>query len=584
MINAPFMRRATVPGTTGVQPYNVNSATDPFEGAQEGLEKISSKLSAAGERVQNREDVINRGRDENTFKTNVSTEWQRVQDQEDLTNQATFQKFNSYVESQKATLLNNHYGGPNSSTLLESGLSDLAGGYERAAISATREAQIGDLTRQFGEKANVLISGVASGEMDINEAVVKIKEFTDGPHTLGSALPTSTELQLVDALQSQLIILAVNQKLDGTEKGVEAAKALLDQNPSFEGVLSSDQLGKVVKKINDQETAINIADIKMVQDRQNIAKKLGYDNYNQIPAHIKIAHTLGTPLPGPYKMQTSAGKTAADRANLVAQAGGDPNNLALLAFDKQINLAEDAKRLAGAPEIVKMYAELNKLEAEANPKNIPMINALKEQINQKSPSFILQQERVEKFPKAVASYDAFLKKSELQIRDAQKALFLITGEEDIEAAKKAITKKEFKIQGLTSKIGLLRPGSPVIELKELLTAVGGRVFLDTFQEMKMNSPTGSAGMGALSDIEGEKITFSKGALNWEAPEATANTLVGIIEGMQSVRASQRKALSLAFPTLGKDYVSPDNETVGKRDGSVVVDRPLYDLEGKGVGG
>lgn len=580
MINAPFMRKASIPSTTGVGNISPGLATNPLAGAAKGLEQISGQLAAAGERVQKREDVINRGRDEDTFKTNVSTEWQRVQDQEDLTDRATFQRFNAYVETQKATLINNHRGSLNSNTLLDRGLSDLAGGYERAAISATREAQIGDLTRQFGDKANVLISGVASGEMDVNEAFVKIKEFTVGDDTPGGALPTSTELQLVDALQSQLIILSISQKLDGTESGITQAKALLEQNPSFERILSSDQLGKVVKKINDQETAINIADIKMAQERQAFARKAGYNNYSEVPANIKLAHAMGAKPPEPHKMQTEAGKTAADRAHLVAQANGDLNNLALKAFDKQIALAADAKRLAGAPEIVKMYAEVNKLEKEANPKNIPMINALKEQINQKSPSFILQQERVEKFPKALASYDAFLKKSELQIRDAQKALFLITGEDDIEAAKKAITNKQFKISGYTSKLGLLRPGSPVIELKELLTSVGGRVFTDTLQEMKMNSPTGSAGMGSLSDAEGQKITFSQGALNWEAPEATANTLVGIIEGMQSVRASQRKALSSAFPTLGKEYAEP----VQGRDENQDVDSNNYDLSGKAVRG
>ena len=580
-----YTNKASVPGSTGMQNVPLSLATSPLTGMGEGITQAASALDAAATRVQNREDVISRGRDGNAFKTTVSTEWQRVQDQEDLTDRNTFGAFNSFVQQQKANFVKNHRGSANSLALFDSELTDLAGRYERAAVSATREAQIGDLSKQFGDKGNEIISQVAGGAMDSNAAFVEINKFAFGDTTVGGALPSSITLGLVDALQSQIIITEIDRYLSlGNEAGVASAKATLNNNPSFAKILAPTQLGTIVKRINDQETAFNMADIATAKARQKFAGDMGYANYSDVPPALKMLHASGgkvTP-PKPYEMQSPQGKQAQDRAFLVAKSGGNPNSPEVIAFDKQIASAERAKNLSGAPEVVKLFAERDRLLDEGKGEDDKQVKLITEQINQKSPAYKLEQERSIKFPKAVASYESFLEKSKLQIRDAKAALVLLTGKTNIEDAKKAILEKDFNISGYGSKIAETRPGSSVNELKELLTAIGGRVFLDTFQEMKTNSPTGSAQMGALSDIEGQKITFSKGALDWKAPQTTGNTLVGLIEGMQSVRASQRKALSLAFPTLGESYASPADEVVVPGNGGGDTDPQLFDLAGEPV--
>ena len=586
MVMVPtYTNKASVPGSTGMREIPLSMATSPLSGAGAGLAQVASALDAAATRVQNREDVISRGRDGNAFKTTVSTEWQRVQDQEDLTDRNTFGAFNSFVQQQKANFVKNYRGGANSLALFDSELTDLAGRYERAAVSATREAQIGDLSKQFGDKGNEIISQVAGGAMDPNAAFVEINKFAFGDTTVGGALPSSITLGLVDALQSQIIITEIDRHLSlGNEAGVASAKATLNNNPSFAKILAPTQLGTIVKRINDQETAFNMADIATAKARQKFAGDMGYANYSDVPPALKMLYASGgkvTP-PKPYEMQTEPGKVARDREFLVAKADGDETSAVVVAFDKQIAAAERAKGLSGAPEIVKLFAEKDRLIANGAKPNDPALLAVDEQINEKSPAYKLEQERILKFPKAMASYEAFLDKSKLQIRDAKAALVLLTGKTNIEDAKKAILAKKFNIEGYGSKIAESRPGSSVNELKQLLIAIGGRVFLDTFQEMKTNSPTGSAQMGALSDIEGQKITFSKGALDWMAPQTTGNTLVGLIEGMQTVRAQQRKAVSLAFPTLGKDYASPEDKGVTVGDGGGDTDPELFDLVGEPV--
>ena len=52
--------------------------------------------------------------------------------------------------------------------------------------------------------------------------------------------------------------------------------------------------------------------------------------------------------------------------------------------------------------------------------------------------------------------------------------------------------------------------------------------------------------------------------------------------MQSVRASQRKAVSLAFPTLGESYASPADEVVVPGDGGGDTDPAVFDLSGNSL--
>jgi hypothetical protein len=587
-----YTNRASVPGSTGMQGIPLSLASSPLSSAGEGLTKVSVALDAAATRIQNREDVISRGRDEKAFETIVSTEWQRVQDQEDLTNRKTFEKFNAFVNQQKATSLLNHSatGSANSLALFDYKLTGLSGAYEQAAISATREAQIGSLSKQFGDNGNQIISKVASGEMDVPEAFLEINKFAVGDNTVGGALPTNVRLGLVDALQSQIIITKIEDDLRfGDEAGAARARARLDQNPDFAEILSTSQLVKIEQRIRAQETAAAIADINIAKARQKFAGDMGYPNYAAVPPALKIQHASGWKVlpPKPYEMQSPEGKQAQDREYLRAKGG--PNSPAVKAFDQQIATAERAKNLSGAPEIVKLFAERDRLMAAGTPPNDPTVRAIEEQINEKSPTFKLERERAEKFPKATAAYERFVAQSGLSTKEAKKALMLMTGTTDVVAAKKAVLDKKFAITGFGSKIGELRPGSNVNELKGLLMSIGGRVFTDTLAVMKASSPTGSTGVGSVSDVEGQKFTFAQGALDWTAPEATATTLIGLIDAVDSVTAKQEKALMKAFPTLSVDYfkeINIDAGNGGVGNGGVIngARAPEYDLNGNKIGG
>jgi hypothetical protein len=550
-----------------MQGIPLSLASSPLSGAGEGLTQIAGALDAAATRIQNREDVISRARDEKAFETIVSTEWQRVQDQEDLTNRKTFEKFNAFVNQQKATSLLNHSatGSANSSALFDYKLTGLSGAYERAAISATREAQIKSLSKQFGDNGNQIISKVESGAMDVPEAFLEINKFAVGDDTVGGALPTNVRLSLVDALQSQIIITKIEDDLRlGDEAGIARAKERLNQNPSFSKILSPTQLGKIVKKISDQETAINIADINIAKARQKFANDMGFPDYNAVTPALKMFYASGgkiTP-PKPYEMQSDVGRIASDRAYLVAKAGGNQNDPIVRAFDDSV---EQSNKIVASSKVGKLIQDLDNLANQNVPRNDPRVQALQTEINNENPEYVAEQDRIQKFVPALTAFETFNRQALSLEKDAKKALMLLTGEKTFEAAKIAAADKSFSTftSGLFSgAMGLYR-GSDRNELDAILKRIGGKAMIDALSELKASSPTGASGMGALNQTEGDALRFQEGALDSNAPETTSATLIGLIENTNSIINSQLDAFKAAFPTRGEDITA---NLVGSKSG------------------
>tara|TARA_R110000737_G_scaffold264344_2_gene272233 strand:- start:603 stop:2375 length:1773 start_codon:yes stop_codon:yes gene_type:complete len=552
-----YTSRASVPGSTGMQPVSLSLATSPLEGVGEGITQVAGQLEAAAGRVQKREDVISRGRDEGAFKTAVSTEWQRVQDQEDLTDRKTFGTFNAFVNQQKANLLLNHRGSANSSTLLDAGLTDLAGRYERSAISATREAQVSSLSKQFGNEGNQIIAQVASGAMDTDTAFVEITKFAVGDDTVGGALPTNVRLDLVDALQSQIIITKIESDLSrGDEAGIAAAKATLDQNPSFNEILSPTQLGSIMKRIGDRETAIRMADIAIAKGRQKFAGDMGYSNYAAVPPAMKVFYASNGKIapPKPYTFQSDAGKQSQDRQQLVAMAGGNQNAATVKAFDESI---AQSNKTAASSKVGKLIQDLDNLAKQNVSKNDPRVQAIQTEINNENPEYVAEEDRIQKFVPAVAAFETFNRQALSLEKDAKKALMLLTGEKTFLDAEKAAVQKSFSTytSGSLSALMQFTPGSDRNELDAILTRIGGKAMLDALSELKAASPTGASGMGALNETEGNALRFQEGALDANAPQTTSATLIDLIKNTNSVINSQLDAFKAAFPTRGEDITA-----------------------------
>ena len=578
-----YTNKASVPGSTGMQNVPLSLATSPLTGMGEGITQVASALDAAGQRIQRRENVINRSRDENAFKTMVSTEWQRVQD-EGLTT-ATMQGFNSFVQDNLAKTVGAHQGDSDSSALLGSSLSDVASLFERSAISATRTVQIEELSRTYADKLNPLLKGIADGSIDYAAAVTSLNTFASGEGTVGEALPDSNAMDLYDSAQSMFALASIDRDLSkGTAEGVKSAREKFNENPSFARILEPAQLLKITKRISDQEYAINTANIEYATKRTQFAIDNGYPDYNSVPPYLKLLHASEGKAGGPTVPLTEAGKTIADRKVLMARNNNDSDSPEVKAFDALI--AEESSAISQSPT-GKLFADLKRMQDSGVPKDDPALQAIEAEINEKNPEWVATRDRKEKWPNASISFKDFNNKALALEADAKKALMYLTNEKTYADALKAVKDREFSLYttGFVGSTMSLMGGSNINELNSILTRIGGSAMLDALSQLKASSPTGASGMGALNETEGNALRFQKGALDIKAPATTAQTLIDLIEGTNSTIRSQEAALKSAFPTLGADINAMFADVKTNNGGDKGDDKPIkYDDKGNPVNG
>tara|TARA_R110000850_G_scaffold245414_2_gene370303 strand:- start:553 stop:2301 length:1749 start_codon:yes stop_codon:yes gene_type:complete len=578
-----YTNKASVPGSTGMQGVPLSLATSPLSGMGEGMTQVASALDAAGQRIQRREDVINRSRDENAFKTMVSTEWQRVQD-EGLTT-ATMQGFNSFVQDNLAKTVAAHQGSPDSSALLDSTLSGVASTFERSAISATRTAQIEELSKTYSDKLNPILNSIADGSTDYAAAVTSLNAFASGEGTVGEALPDSNAMDLYDSALSLFALASIDRDLSkGNAEGVKAAREKFNENPSFATILTPAQLLKITKRISDQEYAINTANIEYATKRTQFAIDNGYSDYNSVPPHLKLLYASEGKAGGPTVPLTEAGKVAFDRRNLMARNSNDPDSPEVKAFDALI--ADESAAISQSPT-GKLFTDLKAMKDAGVPENDPARQALQAEINEKNPEYVAARDRAEKWPNASISFKDFNNKALALEADAKKALMYLTNEETYADALKAVKNGKFSIYttGFVGSAMSLRGGSNINELNSILTRIGGSAMLDALSQLKASSPTGASGMGALNETEGNALRFQKGALDIKAPATTAQTLIDLIDGTNSTIRSQEAALKSAFPTLGADIKAMFADAKTNNGGDEGDDEPIkYDAKGNPVRG
>lgn len=222
------MRQATIPRKTEVQPYNVNSAVNPFEGAQEGLEKISGQLAAAGERVQRRNDVIGSAVASDNFNQDVLKSYNTTLQQGNMLdpNQNTIQNFNIENEQRISNIVSQFNGSDDARATLEANLRRSAGQYADKMIEVQNNQQ-----REFIlDKGRKEISPIAAAlTKDPGNLVESFNQVDAIAERLALVLDPTSERKFRDAGRSAVMESAVTGLLNGG-KYEEASNLLLNNS------------------------------------------------------------------------------------------------------------------------------------------------------------------------------------------------------------------------------------------------------------------------------------------------------------------------------------------------------------------
>lgn len=571
MVKIPtYERQVSVPATTGMAAAPMALAET---GAPQGFAKAAAEINDAVARIQNREDTINRVRDLSTFKTKVAEEWQKIQDTEDLSSPAVLQKFNNFMNTERANLEKTHVGSSDSRAALVAKTHEIGGVYERSALETVRGAQIKMLQNQFGDSFNPILKGVMEGKVSPADASLKLKELSDD---IGGALPKPLHFDMVEAAQGAIAMSAINRHLDIGD--FESAEAELNRNPHFTEVLDNNQLAKIVGRIGEQKAARTLTDQKVMSEMRGKANMLGYDSWAKVPQSIKFEMVMGRQPGGPsYKPQTDAAKAVMDRQALTASFGeGSPQ---VKQFDAMIGGVAKPES-----EIGRLYADEQRLRGMGKREGDPELDAITNTIKEKDPKFVENREKALKFAPAQIALSTVERQANSVKANAEKSLMLMTGEDNINDARKAVMdgKFAFGMTGPAQKAAAAWPGSAVSEVEGRLNQIRGNKMLDALNTLKASSPTGASGLGALSESEGKVLQAVEGSLSLTAPEATAQTLLQVIDSTPSIIEGQRAAFNAAFGDVAgkKTGVGKTEAQPGKPDKA--GGKPKYDLNGNRI--
>jgi hypothetical protein len=271
-----FTSKASVPGSTGMQPVSLSLASSPLEGVDEGMTKVARQLEAAADRIQSREDVINSQRAMELFTQSEDLEYEKFQKEADLLNTSSV---SAYQEGLKKRIENATTAFPlSASALAQSQANIRAAGstYFRNMLKTSLESQ--ETYTANGVKT-ALESNLLPFDSDPKMDESKIKQQK------AIVLQTVAERSMnLSSLKEQELIKEGNARV---------------YNNAFNSYFASGNIAEAKKLINSKDYRLSVDDAqyrtaaKTLLDEEK-SQRAGYDA--GIQALQKQSAILGVPV------------------------------------------------------------------------------------------------------------------------------------------------------------------------------------------------------------------------------------------------------------------------------------------------
>ena len=241
-----YTSRASVPGSTGMQPVSLSLATSPLEGAGEGLTKISGQLEAAAVRIQAREDIISSAVSNDEFEQETLKDYNATIEAGGILKPElnAIGNFNAGVEQRIMQKVNNFGGSANAKAQLEATLRGRAGQYANQMIKYQNTEQRKYITSIAQKEIAPLAAEVAKNpamfrkNFDAVDAI--INKYSD-------ALDPETERSERGAGRSLVMEYAVSGLLNAGK--YEEASSMLMENPILMKYLDQSKKDQFTRQI-----------------------------------------------------------------------------------------------------------------------------------------------------------------------------------------------------------------------------------------------------------------------------------------------------------------------------------------------
>lgn len=203
--------------------------------APAALAKMAENVQIAQDRIQTRDDTVERARAITNFNRTVNDEFWRVQDEEDLSLNETGKKFNEFVAKTKNDMLTGHTGSSDSSAALAERLELMSGGFVNQAAAAGLDAKKTVMASAMTDAFNGAVTNIYENPGSLRENYESLKRQIDD---MSPAL-TVQEEEVYRKQLATLPISAVSSFLDAGN--YKEAEKLLETTPGLDELVPADK-------------------------------------------------------------------------------------------------------------------------------------------------------------------------------------------------------------------------------------------------------------------------------------------------------------------------------------------------------
>ena len=359
-----YTSRASVPGSTGMQPVSLSLASSPLEGVGEGMTKVAGQLEAAAGRIQSREDVINSQRAMELFTQNEDLEFEKFQKEADLLNTSSV---SAYQEGLKKRIENATTAFPLSASALAQSQSNISA----AGSTYFRNMLKTSLTAQETYTVNGTISALKSkllpfendpkmdeskikqqkaivlqtvAERSVNLSSLKEQELIKEGNARVYNNAFNSYFASGNLTEAKKLINSEDYRLSVDDAQYRtAAKTLLDEEKSQRAGYDAG-----VKEVQKQAAILGVPVSSLTSAERRIFSKLGSSNIKKTPAEKAAEWARDNNIPPPPELVDSwiTGKeTPASRiiqTNAIRRSLGQPP-----LNDEQLQRLNDAEKASG---------------------------------------------------------------------------------------------------------------------------------------------------------------------------------------------------------------------------------------------
>ena len=554
-----YIRQQSITQDTGQQMAPLSLASNGVADAAAG---VSDVLSAAGERISNRENSIARRKDFRAFQQGADAEFQRLEAEgipDPVTGQVkgmdskdTVIAFKKSIADLKAKAIAAHTGDKNSLAALQERMEEQTTRLEADFIAKHNQANRAIMDDEWNSEIAPISAAVARGDITLAEGNLKVAELAREDGDFAKTYDNLEMITKMEAAQGTMIVGSLNRMIAmedfDTVKKQLSHQSVIDALPTSEYQKLTTSLAVHEKARTDLAAERSIA-------RDERASELGINDI-----------TKATPAQQSY---ITTGKWAAGLQPTAIQ-----QNMAYLnSLPKDSQIYRDTRQMMGLSPIFNPQTDTDHKDQQdfemhkrgVDPFSPERADYVKARLATDK-DYLNRMDQTATFTVAREGIEDIAQQIHMNYNSAVKSLFVLTDVEpltdnpqDIDNAIKTAIKKAQDGKFASWVGGVYGDAAALADPKSARATLNGhlqKLQLTSLVETlaKLKEKTGA--VGNTSDFEATKYIASQGSLDPDNLYPLADTLVSLIDRLPKTLEQERSNFQAGYSLVLKDDYKP----------------------------